>query len=53
VPAQLIDGFKHTIYLYVITGISNELSTIANSQTSYNLGTLVGETPRAKTGLLK
>jgi len=38
VPAQLVDGFKHAIYLYVITGISNELSTMANSQTSYNLG---------------
>jgi len=45
VPAQLVDGFKHAIYLYVITGISNELSTTANRQTSYNLGTpLVGET---------
>jgi len=42
VPAQLTDGFKDTIYLYVITGISNELSTMANSQTSYNLGTHCG-----------
>jgi hypothetical protein len=39
VPAQLIDGFKRTIYPYVITGISNEVSTMANSQASYNLGT--------------